>query len=64
MSNVDIFKSLESDAKEQKEIPSDEKYKQLNTLAKKFVDTKNDISVAEEEISKLKDNLKQIREND
>jgi hypothetical protein len=64
MSNIDIFKSLESDAKEQKEIPSDEKFKQLNTLAKKFVDTKNDISVAEEEISKLKDNLKQIREND
>ena len=64
MSNIDIFESLEADAKAQKEIPSDEKFKQLNTLAKRFVDTKRDISVAEETVSKLKENLKQIKESD
>ena len=64
MSNIDIFESLEADAKAQKEIPSDEKVKQLNTLAKRFVDTKRDISVAEETVSKLKENLKQIKESD
>ena len=55
MADVDIFQSLEEDAKRQKEIPNDEKFKQLNTLAKSLVDTKNDISVAEENVSKLKE---------
>ena len=64
MADVDIFQSLEEDAKRQKEIPNDEKFKQLNTLAKSLVDTKNDISVAEENVSKLKESYKQIREND
>ena len=64
MADVDIFQSLEEDAKRQKEIPNDEKFKQLNTLAKSLVDTKNDISEAEENVSKLKESYKQIREND
>tara|TARA_R110000824_G_scaffold7807_3_gene35256 strand:- start:9963 stop:10544 length:582 start_codon:yes stop_codon:yes gene_type:complete len=64
MADVDIFQSLEKDAKRQKEIPNDEKFKQLNTLAKRFIDTKDDISVAEENVSKLKESLKQIKEND
>jgi|TARA_R110000824_G_scaffold152838_5_gene324223 hypothetical protein len=64
MPDVDIFQSLEQDAKSQKEIPNDEKFKQLNTLAKRFIDTKDDISVAEENVSKLKESLKQIKEND
>jgi len=64
MADVDIFQSLEQDAKRQKEIPNDEKFKQLNTLAKRFIDTKDDISVAEENVSKLKESLKQIKEND
>ena len=61
MPDVDIFQSLEQDAKSQKEIPNDEKFKQLNTLAKRFIDTKDDISVAEENVSKLKESLKQKR---
>ena len=64
MADVDIFQSLEEDAKSQKEIPNDEKFKQLNTLAKRFIDTKDDIYVAEENVSKLKESLKQIKEND
>ena len=64
MPDVDIFQSLEQDAKSQKEIPNDEKFKQLNTLAKRFIDTKDDIYVAEENVSKLKESLKQIKEND
>jgi len=64
MSEVDIFQSLEGDAKRQKEIPNDEKLKQLSVLAQRFTETKKDILVAEENVSKLKESLKQIRESD